>query len=335
MAPTILSILHLGDVHYPQAMSTPILDRKDSGMSPQLVGRSAPSRFVEVVRSIQNEITRTNIDAFIVVGDLTTSGSISGYSECVAFLKTAFVDGRFESKLDAFRVLPGNHDLRRNSTMDVPLEDKFQAFLDIVRAAGFVDFPIEGIDRFDIGDSAKGTARLWLANSCVGCGEVRRLPPFVGAAITQRLAGITDTDLDTNDDLRAAMYEAIDTPIIDEEVISTFVADTNSDSEKRLPILCAHHNLLPQYRPRISVYGEMLNAGYIRRRLLDLPRPIVYLHGHVHDDPIEIIRSPDTPRGQIIFCGRAVGPRWLQHHTGMLWQRRSSDWSEGATSSAL
>lgn len=302
--PETLSILQLGDVHFPEAMSkTSLLDFKDKGFSPELAHRGAPSTFLEVVRSIQNDLSKGSIDAFVVVGDLTTMGSVPAYSECIAYLKAAFIDDRFASKLDYFRVLPGNHDLRRNTKMDIPLPEKFKEFQDIVIAAGFAGFPVEKIDSVDLGDGQKSSARLWLANSCVGCGEVRRMPDFLATAVSGHVGALGGTNIDADPDVRRAMYEDIDTPLVDEAAINSFITQTQDDHEKRIAILCAHHNLLPQYRPRVSVYGEMLNAGYLRRRLLDLPRPIVYLHGHVHDDPIEIIQTPDSPTGQIISIG--------------------------------
>jgi hypothetical protein len=187
--------------------------------------------------------------------------------------------------------------------MNVPLADKFKSFQEIVTAAGFSAFPVEEMDRVDLGESNKGVARLWLANSCVGCGEVRLLPDFLAAAVNGHVAALGGADLELEGEVRRALYEDIDTPIVDEEAIDKFVTETRNDNEKRIAVLCAHHNLLPHSRPRVSVYGEMLNAGYLRRKLLDLPRPVVYLHGHIHADTVEIIKSPDSPAGQIICVG--------------------------------
>lgn len=56
----------------------------------------------------------------------------------------------------------------------------------------------------------------------------------------------------------------------------------------------AHHNLLPQRIPRILAYGEMLNAGFLRQMLHASRRNVIYLHGHIHEDPIEVISVPGS-----------------------------------------
>ncbi len=36
---------------------------------------------------------------------------------------------------------------------------------------------------------------------------------------------------------------------------------------------------------RIAPYTEVVNGGNVRRRLTNCGKPVVYLHGHIHDDP--------------------------------------------------
>lgn len=48
------------------------------------------------------------------------------------------------------------------------------------------------------------------------------------------------------------------------------------------------------------MYTELINSGYMREKLLSLGRPILYLHGHIHDNDIEIIQSPIYEDSKII-----------------------------------
>jgi hypothetical protein len=59
-------------------------------------------------------------------------------------------------------------------------------------------------------------------------------------------------------------------------------------------LVVAHHNLLPQRRPRIAQYTELINSGALRASLSELDRPIVYLHGHIHTDPVETVIAPKS-----------------------------------------
>ena len=48
------------------------------------------------------------------------------------------------------------------------------------------------------------------------------------------------------------------------------------------------------------MYTELLNSGSMRECLLSLEKPVLYLHGHIHDNPIEIIQSPRFNNAKII-----------------------------------
>jgi hypothetical protein len=305
MPPHVVSLLQVGDVHFPYAAKTSFSDWKDRTIRSDLVNQSSPNKLTAVVRLIQARIDRGDADALILVGDLTTYGCLRHFEECIKFVVNAFLKARkFEKHPEFFRVLPGNHDLRRKTSIDMPPDEKFGEFIKVVEDAGLLAFPIETIQSLNVGDVDRGLASLWLANSCVGCGDLRRLPKKLKAAVEAYFQTLGDSDVDPTE--YQSLFdeeETIDTPLIAEEAIESFVSGVASGHGREMLVFCAHHNLLPQYRPRVSVYGEMLNAGYVRRRLLDLKRPIIYLHGHVHCDAIETIRDPINPSAQIISIG--------------------------------
>jgi hypothetical protein len=42
----------------------------------------------------------------------------------------------------------------------------------------------------------------------------------------------------------------------------------------------------------MQINGEPTNAGRLRTELLRVETPVVYLHGHLHDDPVECVSNP-------------------------------------------
>ncbi len=78
-------------------------------------------------------------------------------------------------------------------------------------------------------------------------------------------------------------------------------SDLTNGETKQFPIVLSHHNLLPQAIPRIALYAELLNAGVARSRLLALGKSILYCHGHIHDDPIEVLTNPLNQGSQVIL----------------------------------
>jgi hypothetical protein len=68
-----------------------------------------------------------------------------------------------------------------------------------------------------------------------------------------------------------------------------------------VPVLLAHHNLLPQATPRFAAYTELVNGGLVRSQLSDCSRPILYLHGHIHEDPIEVVERHCSGTGKLVL----------------------------------
>jgi hypothetical protein len=85
-----------------------------------------------------------------------------------------------------------------------------------------------------------------------------------------------------------------------DDCIDDINKDLSLKNDKNLPIILTHHNLLTMKKNRIAVYTELLNGGRMRECLLRLGKPVLYLHGHTHDNPIEIIQSPRYKDSKII-----------------------------------
>jgi hypothetical protein len=96
------------------------------------------------------------------------------------------------------------------------------------------------------------------------------------------------------------LWESIDSPAFIGNDIESLVEGINALPKNIVPIVLAHHNLLPQKTLRIAPYTELLNSGELRSQLSSLSAPVVYLHGHIHDDPIEIISRPESDAAPLI-----------------------------------
>jgi hypothetical protein len=83
------------------------------------------------------------------------------------------------------------------------------------------------------------------------------------------------------------------------ESIADLLDLTTSLSSDRLIVVAAHHNLLPQRLTRIAPYTELVNSGAVRASLMEAKRPILYLHGHIHTNPVEVLSMPS---GDALVC---------------------------------
>jgi hypothetical protein len=94
--------------------------------------------------------------------------------------------------------------------------------------------------------------------------------------------------------------EQLDTPAFVESHMTSLVEQIDSLDSKTLPVVLAHHNILPQALPRIALYTEVINGGLVRSRLVECCAPVVYCHGHIHTDPVEVVASPRFERGPLV-----------------------------------
>jgi hypothetical protein len=132
---------------------------------------------------------------------------------------------------------------------------------------------------------------LFSINSCLGCGAKNYLPGTIRDELTNLLKGAPF-------DVSAVQ---LDTPAFDSDLLGQIKDDIDSLTQTTLPIVSSHHNILPQAEPRIEIYTEAINGGLVRSMLSNLGRPILYCHGHLHRDPIEIIVSPKAVKGRLVL----------------------------------
>ena len=288
-------LLHIGDVHYPDACSERLADIKDAGFPPHLVESCSLKPLELVVRKLLSE-SESGYDGILISGDLTCRGDIGGYEECLRYLRPAVES----MAADRIHVVPGNHDVDRTA-VDGAGRDfgaKFEAFKRAWERAGLPVLAVDRVRMTDITSPTGGRARVLSLNSSIGCGEKRYLPPEIAdelEAILKRFAASADPK-----DAFRLVGETLDTPAFQQKDLDAMCSDL-AGGTKLMDIVLSHHNLLPQAIPRVALYTELLNAGIARSRLLGLRKNILYCHGHIHDDPIEVLTDPVNPGSQLIL----------------------------------
>jgi hypothetical protein len=279
-------------------------DIKDLRFPSGTLNNTVPNPFLSAIRKIQ-EICDQKPDAIIFCGDLTTGGNLprhnlEGYKECVNYLCKAlkFGPGGKWSK-DQVQVVPANHDVVREfcHTDGNNWQEKFAPLVQAWTAVGFPVLSAEAIRKVQL--SANGLSlQFYAANSCVGCGVTRE---YFAPQIRDELENIIKKKKEEHsDDVSVIVNEVLDTPAFDSNAIEIMADEIKSLKADILPVVVAHHNLLPQATVRVALYTELLNAGHVRTHLTNCERLVLYCHGHIHDNPIEIIQNVEDKLGRIL-----------------------------------
>jgi 3',5'-cyclic AMP phosphodiesterase CpdA len=296
----IYRILQIGDVHFPDGKdSNPKVDAKDDGISKPFVETIASNSFRASVRKVMSLLEEEDIDFVTFMGDLTTKGNLEGYRECLQFLaKGLRLDGKPLIPSEQILIVAGNHDVCRKTAINNPAR-KFAVLNDMLDASGFQKLVEMQVDHRSVLRGPSGIHFLGI-NSCMGCGERRFLPSRVRDAIFDKIDADMANPHEDTDAVLEDIYEQIDAPAISAETIEELVRKVEALDRSSLGIIVAHHNLLPQSNPRIDPYTELINSGSLRSTISQMGRPILYLHGHIHADPVEIITNPTSGKLPLI-----------------------------------
>jgi predicted MPP superfamily phosphohydrolase len=282
-----LSLLQVGDIHLPDNKAKPLVDLKDKSFPDSIVQLAAPRPLQNVLRELKRQSNKA--DAILLCGDLTSRGDIPSYEQCVEYLiRVLDLNNRPTETLHA---VPGNHDVNRNLADKV---DIFAKFKPLELAWAKHSLPILAVSAFRstvVSSKSNCKAQIYSLNSCVGSGEIKHLPLAIRTQLAELLEKHTE---DVGEDNSFELIgETLDTPAFMLEDIDTICESIGSLDDRTAPIVMAHHNLLPQALVRIELYTEAINSGLVRSRLAREPRPVIYLHGHIHDDPVESISALD------------------------------------------
>jgi hypothetical protein len=297
-----LKLIQIGDIHYPDAQkSGQLVDCQDDAMPKWLIQQVSADRLRNALRAVVTVCERDErVSGIMLCGDLTSRGHIEGYRKCLEYLNDALqITNRERWQEQAVHVVPGNHDIDRD-LCDPAHADPYRKFGPLESAWQDLGMPIlrcESVRRTRIA-LLSCAAEVFSANSCVGCGERRSLPCGVAEQLQEVLREYKLTALP--EDSFKVIGEELDTPAFREEHVTTIAEAIGELDPTVLPVVLAHHNVLPQAVPRVSIYTEVINSGLVRSRLSQRRRPVIFCHGHVHDDPVEIVRSPTPDTGPLV-----------------------------------
>lgn len=286
-----ISLLQVGDIHFPENKNKKIVDYKDTDVPLPFIDKIVPTVFPIILRKVHQLLTNNKFHGVMFCGDFTSGGVLEGYKECLSYLKDNILSsgGFSENQIHA---VPGNHDIDRElcDPTGKDNETKFATLRDAWREIGF---PVLSYRSPVIQNSINNKVSIYSMNSCIGCGVVRNYPEEISEVIVRKVNKLYEDKDITKERFHELKAEILDTPAFLQDELSHVQTEIQTLSSETLPIILAHHNILPQFTPRVSVYGELLNAGVFRDSLIRKSENILYCHGHIHEDPVEIISTPE------------------------------------------
>lgn len=310
-------ILQIGDVHYPEWQAAPAaLDVKTKQLSGAILSGLSTDGFQNLLRRISRNDFLNECDAVVFVGDYTSRGDQPQMERALRHLAGLFRINP-HSHRPKFHAVPGNHDVSRALATSRGMTGKFEPLSTLLKSLGFSPLPVLAPVVLPSGDSARPVQFL-LTNTTLGSWEKVGLPEGVAAWIEKTTAALDKSDQSpgtspstkNGDELgdiplidASDYYDQLDTPFVSKQALLEIKESVASDEEQALPCVVGHHNILPQATPRVAPFGELLNQGEFRSTLLSLGRPVLYLHGHIHTDPVEIVTKPSVPGSKIISIG--------------------------------
>lgn len=307
-----VSVLQLGDVHYPDwSNERTTLDEKDGSVAPSILKHLTHVPMREVLNSISQQ-ANNHENGVIAMGDFTSRGDKAALNAALNHLSWLTKDARIADSKPVLFGVPGNHDVNRDDAISMGIDGKFDEMNRMARLAGWCEFPVMDAIHHQIRVEKSAKVHLFLINTTLGSWEKYLLPEALQPALendqlpTGMVTGKVDAELVPTVESNAGgliddYYDQLDTPFVSAKSLNTLIETISKIPQKEVVVICGHHNLLPQAIPRISPYAELMNSGIFRQALLKLARPIVYLHGHIHEDRIEKIEDPRL-RGSRIYC---------------------------------
>jgi hypothetical protein len=287
-------IVQVGDVHFPSRRGTRSIEVADPSFPESVSDAVAPDSLLVTARHAFKEAHEC--DSIVALcGDLTDFANQEGYEQCVEWLVRLFDVGASGGwSKDRWHVVPGNHDVDRSATNDTRFEMAQTAWADRVAPALI---PVSSPRILSV-SASPGELIVFGLNSCIGSGESRNLPESIATKLASVVADFDDLASDFD-----GKWEQLDTPAFNSADLEAVRDCVGSTDPSQVVAVLAHHNLLPQARTRIKLYTEIVNGGAAREWLSGCGKPLLYLHGHTHTDPIEVIEQKRPGRGRLVSVG--------------------------------
>ncbi|WP_405375092.1 MULTISPECIES: metallophosphoesterase family protein [unclassified Microbacterium] len=297
-------ILQLGDLHFTgfkdATTNVDNHDRSTPGRLDSTLGLPIPTA---IRRALVEQINKSPGAMIAICGDITTQGNREDFIGGVDFLADTLADPLLAVRPheDHVHLVPGNHDVSfKGDQPFTSFEDisRFDVLADICRTAGL------GILATSLRHTTitlpRGDAGLSVlsVNTSRGAGATRRdLPGGSDDALLDALVAEIGGSVDIHGILKkhapeSSAAEVLDVPLLHPEELHQIAGHWSALSTRYMPVLLAHHGLLPQHTPRLNPYTEMANAGQARKELTKLNRSVLYLHGHIHEHVVEVVDFP-------------------------------------------
>ena len=291
MLPSI-KILQIGDIHFPSS-SQSITDIDDHGKGfPQDIRAMVCQPLLErSFKNIYRLIESSEIDCVLFMGDFTDRGDKEGLKHCCEYITNSLqigCNGKYNTL--PVGIVPGNHDINWNDVDKSDVYRKFCYFNCLLKDYGLPEIPINQYCKLPVKNGEINTT-IHLLNSCMGAGEMEQSGDDLWSKINETVKEklINNGAEITEDDYYGRQ---LDIPALCTSTMNDMFESIQGNDNLRATIITAHHNLLPQRTTRLSPYAELVNSGALRGTLMEQEQPSIYLHGHIHQDPIEIIRLP-------------------------------------------
>ena len=299
---TCIKIIQIGDIHYPKVTSDKYFEKRDVKFPDYLLAAIEPRPLQNNIRNIKKDLD-DGANLLVINGDLTEKGDVEGYLNCIRYLTESFElkrGGLLNS--DSIHVVPGNHDLIQKM-YKIKDEDLFSKFDKFEQAWSDCELPLLAVKKprvSNIGIKNRNRIKVYSLNSCIGCGEIRYLN--LPEEIKEEMGGLFEklSDKYEKEKLDELFFDKIDTPAFSNSDIQEVSNDIRELDINTMPIIVAHHNLLPNAGSKIALYSEIVNAGRIARNLSESNKSIIYLHGHIHNTNVEIYRRPENNNFRLI-----------------------------------
>jgi len=291
-------LIQIGDIHFPEAKEKRNYDYKDHGFPRDLADICSPNPIQFVMRKILDIITN-KFDSVLFTGDLTSYGDISGYINCLKYLKDS-IFFKLSDPSKEISVVPGNHDINSSACLKDTsgIYDKFQPLLHQWQIINFDVLSVKDFRKVTIKNCFDCSANIYSINSCLGCWEKDYLPEAVRDKISI-FRNEYHKDVDSKIFFQLFGVQ-LNTPAFNADDINKLSTDIQNSDNIIFPIVLSHHNILPQTSPRIEIYTELINSGFSRYSFLSCNRPIIYCHGHIHKASVEIVQHPDYVNSKLI-----------------------------------
>ena len=292
-----VKLLQIGDVHYPDLLRDfPTADLKDRGYPRGVLARSVPADTrVVLARSIREAASDASVAAVLVCGDLTTRGRLDPYEECRRWLRDACGLGDLTRwPRDRVHVVPGNHDIDRALCRpdEVDAHRKFEQIEAAWRADGD-ELTVRRLRTTRIPVLPSGAVDVHSLNSCLGCHEFRELPPAVVAALRGARRRPSTLHWITSGSTRPRSIGRKST-----------ILPTSSFRPMRGPCRSSSPTITscPRGFPGSTCTRSSSTAATSVAISAMCDRGVLYLHGHIHEDPVEIVTpaTADDSRGFIV-----------------------------------